>query len=82
MHDFSTRRGEKLIRCICECVFNTVEGNISLPSDDPKKSVKQIQNAATAHRGKIGRKESYWCSEADFYLILSILSLITEGIKR
>jgi len=47
-----------------------------------KKSVKQIQNAATAHRGKIGRKESYWCSEADFYLILSILSLITEGIKR
>jgi len=55
MHDFSTRRGEKLIRCICECVFNTVEGNISLPSDDPKKSVKYktpLQRIAAKLEGK------------------------------
>ncbi|KYN38949.1 hypothetical protein ALC56_06671, partial [Trachymyrmex septentrionalis] len=38
-HTFD-RADEKLIRCICECVFNTLKGNISLERREKNRLTK------------------------------------------
>jgi len=63
---------EKLIRCICECIFNTLKGNVSLERCE-KNQLTKYKKALRHVVAKLGNgriKESCWCSEADFYLII------------
>jgi len=68
---FLRNANEKLIRCIYECVFNTLKNNVSLERCEKNQltKYKKTLRRVVAKHGRI--KESCWCSEMDFYFILS-----------
>lgn len=79
---------EKLIRCICECVFNTLKGNVSLERCEKNRLSKYKSSLRRIVQGKRGNwkdKRKLLVQRGGFLpyiigpILASILSLIIGG---
>lgn len=64
-----------LIKCIQECIFNTLRGNVPLDSKEKKRLIghRAILRRIASKQGNLKDKKNCWCSGEDSYLILSYL---------
>ncbi|KYN50543.1 hypothetical protein ALC57_01002 [Trachymyrmex cornetzi] len=80
---------EKLIRCICECVFNTLEGNVSLERCEKNQLTKYKTplRRIVAKRGNWKDKRKLLVQRGGFLpyiigpILSTLLSLIIESTK-
>jgi len=80
---------EKLIRCICECVFNTLKGNVSLERREKNRltKYKKALRHVVAKRGNWKDRRKLLVQRGGFLpyiigpILSTLLSLIIEGTK-
>ena len=81
---FLRKADDKLIKCIQECIFNTLEGNVPLSSKQRKRlaEYKTILRRIAAKRGNWKTKRKLLVQRGGFlpYLIVPILSAILSRI--
>ena len=81
---FLRKADDKLVKCIQECIFNTLKGNVALGSNERKRLAKHktVLRRVAAKQGNWKAKRKLLVQRGGFlpYLIAPILSAILSRV--